>query len=368
MTEKVGYIPESVIYVCRKPTAFTTHWNGESWYSRSGEDRSNISLDLSNATQEQATLFQKDVISTFPVSADPKNLESRMLTARQWASGVYYGRWNKSPLPDAHKEIIKENKPFTVQIVGLDVRSEGGRAYKVVDTEGHMFDLREDIAFETLMKEGCSPNGHLNCQFLWGVVRSSMKLIRENSLLHQALLRASDRRTKEVIPVTDLIPGRVYQAKNLDKKIFVGWIPAPRAKAKYRQVWLDACGYGYLTGYANGGRNIHDQQIVANYIREFLKEGRAPSEYYLSASISTEHKMVEEIADHSQIIDLLLQYAIGRLSSQPNDYIKSLDDIDWSRSDVSDDQRKKAKKNLAKAKKDLQEIQSIQTSLETADV
>jgi len=359
--EKVGYIPESMIYVCRKPTVFSTHWNGETWCSRLGEERANTSLNVEETTPEIATLYQKDVFSTFPVSAEPKNLESRLQTARSWATGQY--RWNPqknsvSP-PAAHQEITRENKPFTIQICGLDIREEGGRAYKVIDTEGHMFDLREDIAFEVLMQEGCLPGGHLNCQFLWGVVRNNIKLLREGSLLHQALERASSRREKTIIPVTSLIPGHVYQTKNLDKKIFVGWIPAPRTKHKYKMVWLD-------------GRFSTSGTLVPLETRDNLLASLQPDQqtdewnpYYLHASVTNEHAMVEEVADYSDLQDLLLQFAVTNLTQkliQARKDLKSSYLWDYNDGEL----RKAATREIALTEKQIKELENIQPTLEVS--
>lgn len=349
--EKVGYIPESMIYVCRKPTVFSTHWNGESWTSRLGEERANTSLNVEEATPEIATLYQKDVFSTFPVSADPKNLEKRLQTARDWASNTYRNRWDATErtTPPAPREVTRENKPFTIQICGLDIREEGGRAYKVIDTDGHMFDLREEIAFEVLMKEGCLPGGHLNCQFLWGVVRSSTKLIREGSLLHEALERASSRREKSIIPVTSLIPGHVYQAKTLDKRVFVGWIPAPRTKHKYKMVWLAG---------GNLSSNWAKYPMTSEGMKASLEDYKQRYNYYdLHASITNEHSMVEDVADYSSLQDFFLPFVQGSLYQK---LVQAQDHFQHN----SEPYKKQAAREVAATEKQIAELESLQPSLE----
>lgn len=294
MTIKNGYIPEEVIYVCRQPTSFQTHWDGTTWCSRIGKPRTKVEQDIASLSAEEISLFDKNVISTFPVSADPKNLEDRLKTAREWAKIAW--QWDRDTytpsIADIYKEIRLPNKPFTVQVVGLDIRDQGGRAYKVIDTEGHLFDLREDMLFESLMKFGALPDGHLSCEFLWCVSNHSMKLIREGSVLHQQMLEAGNRREKKVLDSSELIPGKVYQSKGLNKKLFLGWIPSPRSK-KYKLLWIEFRG--------NGG--------LEDFKTRLEGKPRANSGYAeIDAAITSEHSMIEEIGDFSDIQHCFLPF------------------------------------------------------------
>lgn len=188
---RVGYIPENITYVCRKPTKKRTTWD---------------SL--------KAEITELDVIPCF-AAQNEKALE----TARSW------GRtWNHETQQDedVYEEFESDNTPIKLQIVGLERRSEGGRAYKVINEHGYYFDLREDVLFEAIIAVGIEKDGKMGGEYIWGVLGSQMRLIRNGSALHDSLAELTERKKKKKLSIRDLEPSSVYSTVAGDKEIFFG--------------------------------------------------------------------------------------------------------------------------------------------------
>lgn len=153
-----------------------------------------------------------DVRPAFCVDAtNVKTLE----TARSWAKGYRY----RDNTPE---ETEIPNDPQSYRLVNLEVRSEGGRAWKVVDKDNYYYDLRENCLLAALLDGGCNPGGELAGKFIWGVEGSQMKLIPVGSILHEKLIEKSHRKTLKPIPHKELVPGGIYAAKSGEKFIYLG--------------------------------------------------------------------------------------------------------------------------------------------------
>jgi hypothetical protein len=123
-----------------------------------------------------------------------------------------------------HK-LLKENAPLSgLKVIGLEHRSEGGRAYKVLTPEGFYFDLREDVLLDTILSEGIKPGGVLGGEYRWAKVSSEMKLVRVGSTLYSALLEASERSILASIPKNKFEVGKIYESKSGERSIFLGFI------------------------------------------------------------------------------------------------------------------------------------------------
>lgn len=150
--------------------------------------------------------------------------EKTIETGRSWAEhkNRYKDDIKQKPLP----EVILDNNPIKdVQVVGLEKRAEGGRAWKViVGAERYYFDFREDILLDSLIEEGSRKGGFLNGSFLWARVGSQMKLVRIGSELHKELLKADDFKKLKKIGKDDLEVGGIYQFTKDEERLFVGFI------------------------------------------------------------------------------------------------------------------------------------------------
>ena len=173
------------------------------------------------------TNLEGEVISVRDTFAYNPNSDTASETAKRWASG-YYGKKCKSEF------IIQANSPFSVTITDLDVRGEGGRAYKVVDKEGRQFDLREDQILEVMKRVGINPGGQIPGLFVWGVAGSQIRLVLVGGDLHDAMDKETDKREAfgrmkkhGLLPTAKtLVPGHVY-SKNKSVMLYLGRVTRP---------------------------------------------------------------------------------------------------------------------------------------------
>jgi hypothetical protein len=184
-----GSIPKNMMYISQAATEVGGFWE--------------------NVDDQTATKII--VKPTFPADADnPKSVE----TGIKWGSG--YQNKNKTPTT-----ITRPNDPITnIRIVGLEIRSEGGRAYKVL-LDGDLYvDLREDVLLDTMIQEGISKGGVLRGSFIWARVGSQMKLVRVGSELHDALIKNTNLGTLKKITTLEI--GGVYRGKSPEEYIYLG--------------------------------------------------------------------------------------------------------------------------------------------------
>jgi len=186
-------------------------------------------------------LFGEEITvrSTFPYNAESKTAPD---TAMRWAAER---RWNYKTnsydddgfVPQA-VEWTKE--PFEVTIIDLQVRSEGGRAYKVVDNESRLFDLREDQLLEALRMGGVQPGGKINGKFVWGVQGSQVRMVYVDGEMHKGMLeKLETNKEKDLIRANGGAPtpgtlkvGRVYKKRDESLHLFVGRVSTATSKKK----------------------------------------------------------------------------------------------------------------------------------------
>lgn len=166
---------------------------------------------------------QIQVRDTFPYNPESKTAPE---TANRWAAPNYYDK-DKGYVPEV---ILRDNEPFTITITDLHVRSEGGRAYKVIDGENRRFDLREDQVLEVMKRVGILPMGIVPGTFVWGILGSQMRLVLVDGVLHRAMSRGANdkkeferaRAAGEHPTETTMVPGHIYQKKDKSLHAFLG--------------------------------------------------------------------------------------------------------------------------------------------------
>jgi|SRR5581483_344801 len=176
-----------------------------------------------------------EVRDTFPYNPESKTAPE---TAKRWARG-YGWRSNDKHEPEV---IVRDNEPFAITITDLHVRSEGGRAYKVIDDNNRRFDLREDQVLEVMKRVGILPMGIVSGTFVWGVLGSQVRLVLVDGELHQSMLRgANDKKAFELAQKAGLTPtestlqvGHIYRKKDKTLHLFLGRVKRPRcAKVQF---------------------------------------------------------------------------------------------------------------------------------------
>ena len=191
----VGHIPKTIKYVWGSEKKLESYWDDSE-------------LDIPD---EQ----KRVVVPAFPCDADnPKTIE----TAKSWANGRH---WQDKKVKMGQLDF--PNEPMNnIQLISLEHRGEGGRAYKVIARRGDIdffFDLREDVLLDALLN--CKTNkGYFLTHFVWARVGSQMKIVRVGSELHNKLLKATSR--KGLKKIKDLEVGGVYVGKNETEYIYLG--------------------------------------------------------------------------------------------------------------------------------------------------
>lgn len=183
----IAHIPARILYVCRKSHDVKIGW----------ED-----------FDESRTVH---VTPAYPV--DPDGNKKTVQSAIDWARGRY------NPDGDAPVTMTVANAPLQhVQIVNLEVRGEGGRAYKIT-VDGVYVDLREDVFLDALLAKGVEVGGRLPGPFIWARIGSQMKLIRVGSPLYDRVVAAHEHGLKKNVSTNEIEIGGVY--KNRVGEVFV---------------------------------------------------------------------------------------------------------------------------------------------------
>lgn len=205
MKLRSGHIPVDIVYIFGAPVRVTRRWD--------------------EADQPDEELVYTEVTPAFVSDADN---EKTIATGMSWASSRCT-KWNpttrQSEVIGQVQKLKKENQPISgIKVIGLEVRGEGGRAYKVVTPDGFYFDLREDVLLDTMLTKGVQPGGILAGEYQWARVGTEMKLVRVDSQLYHALLEAGERSILASIPKSKFEVGRIYESKQGERGIFLGYI------------------------------------------------------------------------------------------------------------------------------------------------
>lgn len=193
---------------------------------------------LSRAPSKDTDLFENEieVRHTFPYNPGSKTAPE---TAKRWADNTTYDHKTRQYVKGPEPEFLERaNDPFSVTIIDLDVRSEGGRAYKVVDTQGRCFDLREDQILEVFKHSGILAGGQVPGQFVWGILGSQMRMVLVGGDLHKEMveqaeaLKESNRRHASGAAPTEgtLKFGCIYRKRDGSHHVFLGRVKQPGAE------------------------------------------------------------------------------------------------------------------------------------------
>ena len=122
-----------------------------------------------------------NITSTGPQSTfyfDPDSVKQKE-TAVQWADVIctYVGSKRISNGSTGYTPIVRANKPMTGLILtDIDVRMEGGRAYKVINpADNSLFDIREDQMLQAIIKYGIQAGGLIGGEWVWAMNHTQIK-------------------------------------------------------------------------------------------------------------------------------------------------------------------------------------------------
>lgn len=164
-------------------------------------------------TSNSGKYRKRMVRPTFVVdAANPKTLA----TATAWASG-YQGK-------DNYDIIEVPNDPIeAVEIIGLDHRGRGGRAWKVLISNAYYVDLREDVFLECLVNGPGVEDGMLKGPFIWASSGNGLKLTRHNSRDHKKAVVMQERSPCRV-KKSELVVGGIYETVAGTQGTFLGYV------------------------------------------------------------------------------------------------------------------------------------------------
>lgn len=128
---------------------------------------------------------------------------------------------------------VTNNVPLSnLQIVKL-LSGNKGVIYKVL-INNYLVDLQEDVLFDTIISSGIEAGGTIKkCQFIWGKVGSSLKLIRVGSNLYYDLLDSNKKKTLPKIKNSQLEIGGIYRTRNGTTRVFLDKVNTVKYKHDY---------------------------------------------------------------------------------------------------------------------------------------
>jgi hypothetical protein len=182
-----GSIPSKLKIFSRAPINVTTSWDND--------DEGVISK----------------VLVTPVFVTDATNLKTQA-TAKAWTESRRWCYETKQTVHDPASPVVEiHNAPFSaLQVVSMEKRSQGGRAYKAIAYGKFYVDLREDVLLDALITVGVQPGGLLNGSYVFAMVNSEMKVVRVGSMLHTKLVELTSLKVTSSIAAKDFIPGYTY--------------------------------------------------------------------------------------------------------------------------------------------------------------
>jgi len=207
---KSASIPKKIRFHCRKPEKATFCWDD---------------LDTSES------------IGVIPAFACDIDNEKTNETAKSWAEGY---SWQGKR--EGYTVVEFDNDPIDdIKIIGLEHRSEGGRAYKVILRGNYYFDLREDVLLDTILECGITKGGRLRGKFIFCQIGSQMKIVRYGSKLHDEAIKLTNRKNLTKIPNKELKIGYKYKTKSGETGVYLGRAKDPtdnKNKLVFAGAWV----------------------------------------------------------------------------------------------------------------------------------
>jgi hypothetical protein len=198
-----------------------------------------------------------------------------------------------------------------LRIVGLNRRSSGGRAYKVIYPPNYLVDLRENVLLDIIYNAGINVGGKLNGEYVWSVNGSQMRLIRVGSADYKDITAFDEIRNAKRISIKDLKPGSIYIAKSGPPAIFLGFVSTVFMKPQWDYSTNNNRYSRHISGvesykrkamlwfkrYYGYSRNRYSLEKLVDSFHRFINDVRTPDgqKAYGRPSIETGHSMRKEI-------------------------------------------------------------------------
>lgn len=218
-----GYIPTHIIFISKPIETIDNEW----------EDGAGVINSFEAAPTYVAT--------------NEKTKESGMY----WAQGY-------NTTKRGIKVTEAENKPFkSLRITSYEKRREGGGAFKAIADEKWYVDLRTDTLLDILVNHSVNNGEVQGAEFVWARVGSQAKVVRVGSSLHAQLVEATQLDQTKAPKASDLKPGDVYEAKNGDRAVFLGWVSTLQMKHEGSTSFSSP----YIDPYTRGPSSEHEVEF-----------------------------------------------------------------------------------------------------------
>ena len=191
-------------------------------------------LRIYTAPEETITVDGDSTIKVIvnPVFVTASDNPMTNKTAQHWVEGYCrtYDREKQRYVSYKKPNIFEvPNTPFLQpQILELEQRGNGGRAYKVAIPMSNVssgliyVDFRENELLDAIQNVGILAGGKLNAEYIFGSVGGQMKLFRVSSKVHTDTIEKDNRKASTVIPMTKLVVGHWYETASGTKQIYLG--------------------------------------------------------------------------------------------------------------------------------------------------
>lgn len=190
---KTRSMPDTLKYVRIKATEVSQWWRGSSLPAKKRMVRETFVVDAQN--------------------------EKTLATAKKWAGG-----WQN----DESKYDIVElpNTPFEcVELVTLERRGRGGRAWKVLIDGAYYVDMREETLLECLINGPGVSDGMIKGPFVWANAGQGLRITRVESNDHKTATKVEKlKKPAARIKKKDLIIGGVYATPAGSESTFLGYV------------------------------------------------------------------------------------------------------------------------------------------------
>jgi len=265
-------------------------------YSRAAEDWTLDAMwDKTWQTDDDELVHTVTGRKAFAVDKDSKSASK---TAERWSNAVKVLRKQArsriamlfDDVEDAYEET--PNDPLkNLRVFYLEIRGEGGRAYKVIDERGYVWDLREDVLVEAMIECGIKKGGILGGEYVWAILGSQIRLVRVGSQLHKDLAVSTKRGKQKKIGVRDLVVGGMYATKSGDMGVFCGFVHSHGNKKK-RQLWLEISSYDLNPTRWTGTEHVLEPRTHQEAVDYVLSENK-----FWNYKVKQSHSYIEKLAD-----------------------------------------------------------------------
>lgn len=179
-----------------------------------------------------------------------------------------------------------------VRVISCDQSYSGTLNYKALINKKYVVDLPSDLILDTALKSGIKKNGILKGKYLWAQIGRTVRLIRENSELHNLLLEFQARKALKQISNKDLKVGGIYQDKRKNKYVFLGTANSTALKKEIK--FYDP---KYIADFKYNKNKLKNNLLFLYIYNKPIKKFADIANTLTSTVLVNNHKMIEMVGE-----------------------------------------------------------------------